>query len=369
MKRIILIAALALPVWIAAQDKPPYPQAKPAPDQSNKKQPSPSKADEAKKKQASQNPAPGSPNARENDEALMPSLSRSPTGYVEDAAVGTMVRVRFDAGFDMTTPDRAEFFYAKCGCYRTVGADPDAPGPGSVVVTNLRFQEAHVDLEYGFTRRFSLFVDGSGRSIQPQSGYNWQTSKSVVDPFSSQTGPGDLQAGFKFAAIASREGYLTFQFRTYFPTGNALLGLGTNHYSVEPTLMFTRKVTREVALSGQFGVWHPIEGSSSAGTGVDSSQSFAGNILEYGFGASRRFFLAENLRVAPVVELFGWSVRSGLVTLPAGPPSAAANIVNAKVGARIFVAGHNSIYVGFGRQLSHVGWYRDLLRVEYAHAF
>lgn len=369
MKRIILIAALALPAGIAAQDKPADPQAKPAPEQSKKNPPSPSKANAGKKGTASQNPAPASLSARENEEALMPSLSRSPTGYVDDAAVGSMVRVRFDAGFDMTAPDRAEFFYAKCGCYRTVGADPNAPGPGTVVVTKLRFQEAHVNLEYGFARRFSLFVDGSGRSIQPQSGFDWETSKTVVNPFGSQTGPGDLQAGFKLAAIASREGYLTFQFRTYFPTGNALLGLGTNHYSVEPSLLFTRKLRRAMTLSGQFSVWHPVEGSSAAGASQDPSQSFAGNVLTYGAGASYRFLVGDNLRVAPVVELFGWSVRSGYVTEFNGSPSASANIVNAKLGARIFSGRHNSIYVGFGRQLSHVGWYRDLFRMEYAHIF
>ena len=31
--------------------------------------------------------------------------------------------------------------------------------------------------------------------------------------------------------------------------------------------------------------------------------------------------------------------------------------------------GHDSVYAGYGRQLTHVGWYRDLLRVEYRHTF
>jgi len=58
------------------------------------------------------------------------------------------------------------------------------------------------------------------------------------------------------------------------------------------------------------------------------------------------------------------------VTLATGPATAAGeNIVNAKLGARIFVGRQNSIYAGFGRQLSHIGWYRDFLRVEYAHVF
>ena len=347
MKRIILIAALALPAWMSAQEKLADPQAKPAPDQTKEAQAVSSKREEAMK-------------ARPDDEALMPNLSRSPTGYVEDAAVGTMVRVRFDAGFDMTAPDRAEFFYGKCGCYRTLGLDPNASGPGAVIVTKLRFQEAHVDLEYALAHRFSLFVDGSGRSIQPQAG--------TGPLFAGQTGPGDLQAGFKFAPLASRDGYLTFQLRAYMPTGNSLLGLGTGHYSIEPALLFTRRVTPAIALSGQFSVWHPVGGSSAVP--VNASQSFAGNVLTFGAGVSRRFLLAENLRVAPVFELVGWSIRSGYGTLISGPASASGdNIVNAKLGARIFVERRSSIYVGFGRQLSHVGWYRDFFRVEYAHVF
>jgi hypothetical protein len=234
-----------------------------------------------------------------------------------------------------------------------------------LIVTNLRFQEAHVNVEYAPARRFSLFVDSSGRSVQPQAG--------VGGPlFGTQTGPGDLQAGFKFAPLASPDGYLTFQLRTYIPTGDSLLGLGTGHYSIEPSLLFTRKVTRATALSGQFSVWHPIGGSS--GVGFDpavSTQSFAGNVLTFGAGVSHRFLLGENLRMSPVVEIVGWSVRSGLVTLPSPPPptSANSNIVNAKLGARFFIASHNTIYLGFGRQLSHIGWYRDFIRVEYARLF
>jgi hypothetical protein len=347
MKRTILIAALALPVWMPAQERPADPQAKPAQDQTKKTPPASSTTDKAKQ-------------ASSDDEALMPNLSRSPTGYVEDAAVGTMVRIRFDAGFDMTAPDRAEFFYGKCGCYRAAGLDPNAPGPGAVIVTRMRFQEAHANVEYAFARRFSLFVDASVRSIQPLAG--------TGPLFGSQTGPGDLQAGFKFAPLASPDGYLTFQLRSYFPTGDSMEGLGTNHYSIEPGLLFTRKVTPVVALSGQFSVWHPVGGSGALP--LSSANSFAGNVLTYGAGVSRRFRVSENLRLAPVVELVGWSVRSGYVTLASGPVSASGeNIVNAKLGARIYLGRQNSIYAGFGRQLSHVGWYRDFLRVEYAHVF
>ena len=47
-----------------------------------------------------------------------PILSGSPTGYIDNAIIGSQVRLRFDIASDNQAPDRAEFFDAKCGCYR-----------------------------------------------------------------------------------------------------------------------------------------------------------------------------------------------------------------------------------------------------------
>ena len=41
----------------------------------------------------------------------------SNVGYIDDAIVQTRLRLRFDAAYDNNRPDRAEFFYAKCGCF------------------------------------------------------------------------------------------------------------------------------------------------------------------------------------------------------------------------------------------------------------
>ncbi len=48
-----------------------------------------------------------------------PRMEGSATGYIDNAIVGSQIRFRFDAAFGFQDPDRAEFFYAKCGCYRT----------------------------------------------------------------------------------------------------------------------------------------------------------------------------------------------------------------------------------------------------------
>src|SRR5436853_1419644 len=90
-------------------------------------------------------------------------------GYVDDAVVGSQVRVRFEAGFHNDVPDRAEFFYGKCGCFRAGGADKDAPGPGPDQANNIRFQQLYLHTEYAPTSRVSLFAELPFRRIQPQS--------------------------------------------------------------------------------------------------------------------------------------------------------------------------------------------------------
>ncbi|MEO8052507.1 MAG: hypothetical protein ABI833_19015 [Acidobacteriota bacterium] len=103
---------------------------------------------------------------------------------------------------------------------------------------------------------------------------------------------------------------------------------------------------------------------------MTSTQQFGSNVLVYGLGASYRFHPREPLRVAPVLEFVGWNIRGGYVTQPTGPVAGSGtNIGNAKLGARIVLGGHSSLYFGFGRQLTHIGWYRDFLRMEYARAF
>ena len=75
------------------------------------------------------------PVARQTAPALVPVRRRrgSMVGYIEDATVESKLRVRFDTASHNRVPDRAEFFYGKCGCYQfltgTPGLDPDAPGP------------------------------------------------------------------------------------------------------------------------------------------------------------------------------------------------------------------------------------------------
>jgi hypothetical protein len=311
-------------------------------------------------------------------DTLRPRSSSSMTGYVESAIVGSQVKLQFDAGFHVDQPDRAEFFYAKCGCYRGLAGtpiyDPHSPGPGQGIVTHLNYQEVHLDLEYAPMRRLSFFADIPERSLQVQVAETPGGASAPSAKFSS-AGIGDFRTGFKAAFIQTENTWVTFQFRAYAPTGDARLGLGTNHVSVEPGVLFYDKTSGRTTLAGEFEWWHPIDGANgftgSPGNYTTSSQSsFAGDVLTYGLGGSYDLGSMGGVSFAPVVEFVGWSVLGGYQTTNMGPASAAGvNIVNAKVGLRTNFARHHSIYVGYGHALTHDIWYMSIVRLEYRYAF
>ncbi len=294
--------------------------------------------------------------------ARRPRIAGSSTGYIDNAIVESEIRFRFDGDFNLQQPDRAEFFYAKCGCYRP-SPDPNAPGPGTVPARSANLQELQLHLEYAPHRRLSFFAEIPERSIQ--------FTPVGAGSIPSASGFGDFRAGFKFALLAAENRYVTFQMRAYFPTGDSFRGLGTHHYSVEPTLLYYQRFAERWTLAAQFGDWHPVGGSNSLGLSPPNPNiGFAGDVLEYGAGASYDLFSGSRYTFTPVLEFVAWRVLSGLVTSPVdGTTQANANIVNVKIGARLNIGAHNSIYVGYGHALTNATWYTNLIRLEYRFVF
>ena len=115
---------------------------------------------------------------------------REPTmgAYIEDASVISKIRIRFDSAFGTNVPDRAEFFYAKCGCYQLdlpPYHDPDAPGPGPGVPIELNYQQFYAYLEHAFAPRLSLFGELPFRAIQP---HGWIDFGPDYQPFDESVG-------------------------------------------------------------------------------------------------------------------------------------------------------------------------------------
>jgi Putative MetA-pathway of phenol degradation len=318
--------------------------------------------------QSSAQPAPASGGSRPRTEGSM-------IGYIENAIVGSHVRIRTEAGFNGEFPDRAEFFYAKCGCYQGLGGtglpayDPNAPGPAPGVLQKFNFQQVLLEGEFAFGRRFSLFTEIPIRWIQPK------TFVAGTGSFENQAGLSDVRAGFKAALLASPSHYLTLQFKSYFPSGDASKGLGTNHYSIEPAILYYQELSDRWAVESEFGVWHPIGGSVGVATPANlHPEKFAGNVIFYGVGPSFKIVNTERVRFGPVLEVVGWNVRGGWETVVASLDRIAdsvggTNIANIKIGVRLGLAASHSFYLGYGHALTDAVWYEDTVRFEYRYSF
>jgi hypothetical protein len=293
----------------------------------------------------------------------------SMVGYIEDATIASQLRVRFDAGFGNDRPDRAEFFYAKCGCYvfdPPPFNDPDTPGPGPGVPTELDFQQFYVQGEYAASERLSVFAELPFRAIQPQ---GFLPFGSPYDPFPDHSGFGDIRAGAKFSLVSDDMRDVTVQVRAGFPTGDASKGLSTDTFNLEPALLYQQSLTDRVALEAQIGGWFPFGGSD----GVDSPDKFSGSVIFYGIGPSFDLVDTDRVRFSPVVELVGWRVIGGFQTGCEADLTctfdADDNIANLKLGARTSFEERHSLYVGYGFALTSAEWYDKIIRFEYRYRF
>jgi len=284
-------------------------------------------------------------------------------GYIADGTIEDYVRVRFDAGYDNNVPDRAEFFYAQCGCN-----GPAAPGPGSLgagdLATSLNFQQLIFDVQYAFHPRVAVFGSVPLRFVQPQSFLGETFNPPLPNTFENGSGFSDIRAGAKAAIVSTDTATLSAQVQMYFASGDAKKGLGTDHTSFETAALFHQTLSDRATVEAQFGDWHPIGGSTSGG--VD----YAGDVLFYGIGPSYELVNTGRLRFAPVVELVGWHVLGGLQQVGASQLAAdGTNIVNLKLGARTLLNDGSSFYFGYGFALTDARWYSDIIRFEYRHAF
>jgi hypothetical protein len=292
----------------------------------------------------------------------------SMVGYIADAAVESKVRVRVDSAFENTAPDRAEFFYAKCGCYSDlppshVWHDADAPGPKPGAASEVKFQQLDIWGEYAFNPLVSVFVQLPVRWLQPQT-----FVEGTGGPFPNQSGLSDLRTGVKVGFEPAPNHLVTAQGQFFFPTGDAAKGLGTDHASVEPGVLYSWQATSALMVESQLAVWIPFGGSASAP--ITDDEDFSGRVLTWGVGSGYNVFERGDLAAGPVVELVGWRVLSGYQTGSLPPTRAEdTNIVNIKIGGRVQFDVSNSVYVGYGKGLTDSTWYDDIWRFEYRFSY
>jgi hypothetical protein len=328
------------------------------------------------------------------------ALANAPAGYIDSAIPKSQFRLRYDLAYDINRPDRATFFYGtwqelsfhphgilnKNGTFGGVFFDPNARGPEQLPA-ELNMQEISSYLELAANERLSGFVEIPIRFLdfrnileEPdvERGFREPVPENTTAPTNTPGGLGDIQVGFKYAFLADPCRYLTFQFRSYLPTGDIHSGMGTGHLSLEPGLLYYRRLDR-VELQGQFRVWVPMAGGPAEG-----------NILIYGLGLGYDVYQNGNLRVTPITEVVGWTVLNGFESIALPSPSVGLipvprgvdvpnshgvedasgdTIVNIKFGVRTYFGQHSDLYVGYGHAVTGDRWYRDIVRLEYRFSF
>lgn len=265
------------------------------------------------------------------------SVRESTVGYIDNALIGNQLRLRYETAYDFTRPTRAEFFYAR-----------SSPGPGfPFAERSLDYQDVSLYGEAALGNCLSVFVEAPFRWLNPE--VNDNTS-----------GLSDMNAGFKLALWNDGDCLATFQFRSYFPTGDASRGLGNDHLTLEPGLLLFARLGDRCCAEAELKLWIPIDGT----------EDFAGEVVRYGVGVSYDLDPCSRCRVRPVVEVVGWTVLDGRVAVV--PPVGAATIedasgdtiVNLKLGVRFNLTDTIDAYVGYGRALTGDTWYEDVIRGE-----
>ncbi len=274
-------------------------------------------------------------------------------GYIDSAVVRNQIRFRFDASYDNPTPDRAEFFYPKCGCFG--GA---APGP-LALETGVDYQEFSFYLETLLLGDLvSAFVELPYRWIDPEVNRN-------------AFGIGDVNFGFKLSLLNDENTHVTFQMRTIAPSGDGRLGLGTEHATIEPGLLIMQRFDCGINMETELRDFIPIDGTKATATEED----WAGNVLRYGVGFWTTAYESNDVTLSPVVETVAWSVLGGQVLDNGNVTSAETTIANMKFGLRLSDKPHRngrpskSLYLGYGKSLTDTKWYDDTVRVEYRILF
>ena len=175
------------------------------------------------------------------------------------------------------------------------------PGPPKAVRTASRYRgELSTNIaqltyyQEAATERASVFFE-----------LPYQATNPVITP--RHAGLGDMNVGTKAMFFDCELLQLTFQFKTYIPTGAAANGLGNGHTTLEPSLLATVRLAPQTYFQGQLAEWIPLGGDPN----------YQGSILHYHFSYNHVLFdVAPNSPLIGTFEMNGYSYQTGGYTDP-----------------------------------------------------
>jgi len=261
---------------------------------------------------------------------------------IEASQPTNFLMLRWDSGYGLQTPDRAEYFWSMPG--RGPALSPTYPN--SLNYTELRFIN-----EVG-SQVFSVQTEIPLRLLQPDVG-------------GSSSGIGDMKVATKARLVNGKRWQITQIMRTYIPIGSAQNGMGTGHVSLEPGALVRYEVRSDTYIHTQVKYWIPIA----------ADVGFASNVLTTGVGVSHVLYETNNFAIIPSVEFVNYGFLSGQKTVNGiNVYAGGENAYNIVTGAR-FVIGpkadlglfelgvSNTTGVGVDRYVD------NLLRVDFKFIF
>jgi hypothetical protein len=154
---------------------------------------------------------------------------------------------------------------------------------------------------------------------------------------------------------------ITFQFRTFIPTGLAGKGLGAGHVSLEPSLLMAVKLAPHTYFQSQAAYLIPLSGDDD----------FAGDVFHYHL--SLNHVLWQPLRGVQIIgtaEFNGWSVLDGSYTAADGRPhDARGSILSAGPGIRLVICDKIDFGVGSAFAITSDKWADQSYRAEFRWRF
>ena len=212
--------------------------------------------------------------------------------FADYARPRTVTRIRYDNLINIRVPDRNQFFiqqtstnFPKHFTNRhgvTYRADPSA-----------NMQQLYLYQEAAGAKG-SFFVEIPYRQLNP-----------LFSP--TQAGFSDINFGVKSMLLDTELLQVTFQFRTYTPSGNGPQGLGTGHFSLDPSLMSSLKLAPDTYFQSQLGNWVPLGGN----------QNLTGGVLYWFMSLNQVLYrLSPDSPLIGMIEMDGWSFENGGYTNP-----------------------------------------------------
>ncbi|MFM7131883.1 MAG: hypothetical protein ACKO0V_21255 [bacterium] len=211
----------------------------------------------------------------------------------------TMMRIRYDRFSNITTPDRAGYFWAQANG-KGLGPKPLRLSQSTPVKRPLvqqpifvNFDEGSYSMEAGAAGKMSFFMTFPYRNFNSNETYK------------GASGFGDMSLGTKSVIFDSELFLMTFQFKTYIPIGSATNGLGLGTVRFEPSLLMALKLSETSYIQGQVGEWIPLSAGSN----------YFGSILQTKFSWNQQLSeIIPNVPLIGFVELDTWSFQGGRYT-------------------------------------------------------